>query len=135
MKKLITLLLPIVCFACHTTSNNYHASNTNSTEQVFIDGPGGLPGKCYSKMKLQNELVFTEILCHPQITKKVIAQIQTDLVRLNYTIDENEIAKSQFGETTKAGIKDFQIKNDMAYGNLDWATINRLNLKEGSVTN
>ena len=45
------------------------------------------------------------------------------------------MAKSQLGETTKAGIKDFQIKNDMAYGALDWATVNRLNLKQVIVSN
>jgi len=134
MKKLITLLLPLVCFACHTP-NNFHASNTNTTEQVFMEGNAGLPGKCYTKLKVQNELRYTEVICAGRITKKLIAQIQTDLVKLNYTIDENEMTKSELGETTKAGIKDFQIKNDMAYGALDWATVNRLNLKQVNVSN
>jgi len=130
MKNL--LFLSFLLVACNTsknsTSNNSISGNGNSTEQIFMAGPGGLPGKCYAKMILDNETRFTEIICRPQITKKLIKQIQSDLVRLKYQIDSDEIEKGNLGSTTKNAIKSFQQKQNMAYGNLDWATVNRLNI-------
>ena len=77
---------------------------------------------------LRNATVWAEIICQNQIGKGLIKQIQTDLVRLNYVLVRDEIYKVKFGKSTKQAIKDFQLKNGMAYGALDWATVNRLKI-------
>jgi len=128
MEKVLLLMVSLVFLACNTTKKNFH--DPNSTKQVFISNQAnGLPGKCYQKMKLQTELVFAEVLCQSEINKRLIEQVQVELMRLNYRINESELSKTQLGETSKQAIKDFQIKNDLAYGGLDWATINMLKTK------
>lgn len=118
--------LPLFLIACGTSSGLSIQENT-STEQVFIAGQGNsLPGKCYLKMKKGTETLFTEVICHSKITKRLISEIQADLVRLAYHIDAVEIEKTTLGTTTTEAIKSFQQNNNMAYGGLDWATVNRL---------
>lgn len=127
MKHLIFLSFLFV--ACGTTNNslNTNTSFSNSIEQIFISGPGnGSSGKCYVKTKPGNNSPYLEVLCAAQITRGIVQQIQTDLVRLNYEIESSEISKSKIGSTTKLAIKEFQNKNNMASVGLDWATINRL---------
>ncbi len=127
MKQGILLAFILILCACGTTKNNQGLAHSNSTEQIFVDNQGkGLPGKCYQKMMLENVRRWTEVICEKDIKKGLIRQVQTDLVRLNYEIDGEEVAKAQFGKSTKLAIKEFQIKNRMAYGGLDWATVNRL---------
>jgi len=127
MKNLLLLILTTCLIGC-STSNNSISKNANSIEQVFMTGSQGLPGKCYAKMILGDETRFTEIICRPQLSKKLIKQIQSDLVRLKYPIDSDELESGKLGSTTKAAIKSFQQKQKMAYGNLDWATVNRLKI-------
>lgn len=126
----LLLFLTLFLFACGTTNSGLSQRGNGSTEQVFVAGPGSgqLPGKCYVKTRLGNETPWTETICSNQITKRLIKQIQADLVRLNYEIEDTEIAKAELGPTTKASIKAFQQKHNMAYGALDWATVNRLKL-------
>ncbi len=125
--KQFTLLFFLLIVACSTSKNNSTKLNSASTEQVFVaNQTNGLPGKCYQKMMLESERVWTEVLCQNKITKGIIRQIQADLTRLGYEIQDTETTKANFGITTKAAVKEFQIKNKMAFGGLDWATINRL---------
>ena len=86
----------------------------------------GAPGKCYAKMMLNTTLVWVEILCPSEINKNLARGLHADLTRLNYDISSEELASETIGTTTKAAVKEFQIKNGMAAGNFDWATINRL---------
>ena len=128
MKRLIFLSFFLV--SCGTTTKTPSTSNSLIIEQIFIsDQTKGLPGKCYTKMKLNEDVVWTEILCVSRITKGVVSQIQTDLMRLNYEIEPSELSKAQLGSSSKEALKDFQKSNNMAYGGLDWATINRLRNK------
>ena len=121
------IFLSFVFLACGSTNNTQNLKNAYTTEQTFIvDQTRGLPGQCYQKMTLNNEIFWTEVLCGSQITKTLVKQIQTDLLRLNYKIDSGEISMTQLGNTTKQAIKEFQLKNNMAFGGLDWATINKL---------
>jgi len=127
MKHVILLSFVIIAFGCGITKSGSSQYNSNSTEQIFISKKGNGPGgKCYSKMMLGTETVWTEVVCQRQFSKGLIKQIQSDLVRLNYVLAGNEISKAKYGKTTRQAIKDFQIKNNMAYGGLDWATVNRL---------
>jgi len=127
MKLTILLSFSLIIFSCGGTKNIVNQNKSNNAGQIFITNQAnGLPGKCYQKMMLNNETVWTETLCQNQITKELVTKIQIDLVRLNYKLEEQEIAKGQFGNTTKQAIKDFQQNNNMAYGGLDWATINKL---------
>jgi len=121
------VLLILLCAACTTTNKRMSSSPTDSTEQVFIfDKTSGLPGKCYTQMKYGRETRMVETLCPKDINKTLIKEIQVNLVRRMYLIDKIELEKSILGETTKESLKDFQYKNKMAYGGLDWATINKL---------
>lgn len=127
--KTFYILLPLLIVACSSSRKLESIKHNGITEQIFTDGPGqGKPGKCYAKMMLNKSAVWTEILCLKELTKEIIEQIQRDLVRLHYKISEDEFAKSQMGDATRKAITDFQMKNNMAYGGLDWATINRLKL-------
>ncbi len=125
LKQAIFLFLFFV--SCGTTKKSQNLENSHSTEQVFISNQTeGLPGKCYQKMMLNNEALWTEVLCQNEISKGLIKQIQTNLIALNYEIAREEISNTELGSTTKQAIKDFQINNNMAYGGLDWVTINKL---------
>jgi len=130
MKSGILLSLIFVLCACGTTKNGSSPHRSNSTEQIFVVDKGrGIPSKCYSKMMLDNVPRWTEVICQRDYSKGLIRQLHADLTRLNYVVDEEEIAKVKFGNTTKKAIKDFQIKNKMAWGSLDWATVNRLKIQ------
>lgn len=125
MKHLI--ILSLLFIACGTTNSGTSQYSSSSTEQIFVaDQNKGSGGKCYSKMARGNDRLWTQVICQKDITKGLIAQIQADLVRLGYEVDSMEVSKSKFGSTTKKAIKAFQIKNNMAYGGIDWATVNRL---------
>ena len=124
---LCAILLSVLIVACTTTKGQVITKNPGTMEQVFISGQNsGLPGKCYSKFKKDTDVIWTERICENQISKNLISQVQSDLQRMNYTIDANEIAEYIIGSTTKQAIRDYQMKNSMAYGGLDWATVNRL---------
>lgn len=125
MKYLFIILTFLVAYLAPTPLTGQAEINQNG--QVFIKNQtDGLPGKCYSKMMLNENTVWTEILCPAEISKKLIRQIQTDLIRLKFPLDTEELSKSKLGATTKKAIKDFQKANGLAYGNLDWGTINSL---------
>lgn len=122
------LFLSLVLLSCGTSKITKTPSYNNTVEQVFIvDQTKGLPGKCYSQTKKGEEFRWTEVICDNLITKELIAQIQQDLRKLGYEIDDEEFKTSNFGSTTRFSIVDFQKKNDMNYGGIDWATVNRLN--------
>lgn len=122
------IILSIVLFSCGTHKIAKTPSYNTTTEQVFIeDQTKGLPGKCYSQTKKGEEFRWTEVICDNYITNELIAQIQKDLRRLGFEIEEEEFSTSTFGSTTRFSIVDFQKQNDMNYGGIDWATVNRLN--------
>lgn len=126
--KFIILIICLSCLSCGTATMITESST--STKQVFIPSQeAGLPGKCYSKMKLNNELKWAEIICENEISKSLINTVQSNLQRLGYKISQDEISKHVIGSETKAAIKNFQISNKMAYGALDWATVNRLKIQ------
>ncbi|GEM_PF-5649779 len=88
--------------------------------------PNTKPGKCYQKVTHNEFLVWSEVLCETEITKELINEIHENLIRLSYSVDQNEVSYGKLGASTKAALRAFQLDNDMAYGGLDWNTIKRL---------
>ncbi len=126
------LLIPLFFSAC-TASNKTTQSWPTNTEQIYLDTPSnetpqGLPGKCYTNMRLNREFRWVETICPMDINKALIKQLQLDLQRRGYNIAQTENNQVTFGDTTKAALKSFQIENKMAHGGLDWATVNKLKL-------
>ena len=134
MKYLLPLVLLLsACSPTNTTKTKSQNRPTN-TEQIYLDTPTdqtptGLPGICYTKLKLNREFRWTETICPNSINKSLIKQLQLDLQRLGYAIDDSERSTGKLGATTKSAIKDFQLKNNIAYGGLDWATVNRISME------
>ncbi len=125
MKNIILITLLFV--SCKITNNKLIQNNNNTEKQVFISNQkDGLPGKCYQKMMLNGQTMWTEVLCGHEITKNLVKQLQSGLVSLGFQINNEELTKSKMGESTKSALKQFQQKNKLAFGGLDWATINRI---------
>ncbi len=124
MKHLCLLLV----FISACTSSRTQFAQNSITEQIFIQHvpEDSLPGKCYARSKQGDAIRWIEVICQNQITKQFIAQLQNDLVRHGYTIESEEIEKKNTGPSTVASLIQFQKDQNLAYGNLDWATVNRL---------
>jgi len=139
MKNILILsLLLLSCGSSRTTVNNARPLKVFTPEEI-LDGKnkGGSPdrpqnaepGKCYAKVTHNGFLVWSEILCASQITKGLVQQIHSDLLRLGYSVSDDELASGKYGESTMQGLKAFQIDNNMAYGGLTQETIDRLKSK------
>lgn len=82
------------------------------------------PGKCFAKCAGHHEWV--EIVCDHNVTKKLIIQICSDLVRLGYYIEKEEIEKGVFGPTTKQALHTFQEDYKLPVGSINLITLNKL---------
>lgn len=119
-KILFVLCLFASCSVAQTTTKN----NDRNQSQIFIENQSaGEPGKCYTKMKHDGKLKWAEVICAKDITKRMIKEIQTNLLELNYTIDQEELKKVKIGPDTKNAINQFQQANNLAHGALDRATV------------
>ncbi len=129
MKNIYFLALLLI--SCHPTYTNIQAENF-TREQVFLNDldKKSTENRCFAKMMLNGVPTWTQVICELDITPHLITQIQTGLLDHGYTINEKEYKERKFGKTTKEAMIEFQISNNLAYGGIDWATINRLRFKE-----
>lgn len=125
MKKIICAVLLCCCVAVVSAQRKINVDKLAKDQIKITDQRQGLPGKCYTKMKTpEGELGWFEVICAGE--HKYTKVVQEGLMKLGYIIDESEIKKHDFGETTKHAIIQFQQDQKMAYGGLDEATIRRI---------
>jgi hypothetical protein len=123
-RRFITLISLILC-SCSTSK--LVTEEPIQSEQIFItEMSNSEPGKCYARRKNVNDAQWHEVLCESEITITLINEIQRNLHMLGYQIDQSEIKEGKMGNTTKIGIKNFQLKNGLEICSIDWATINLL---------
>lgn len=128
-----TIIMVLFLASCGSTNYKTVKSIPTTKDQVFItDQTKGLPGKCYQKMMLEGQAKWTEVLCQNEITKGLIQKIQTELIEIGYSIHDEELSSRRLGASTKGAIIQFQKRNNLACGGIDWATINML---KDTVTN
>jgi len=130
---LILLCFSIIIFSCSSSKVVINNAQQSTIEQIFLSPVTGKTppaaaqsGKCYSQSTRENELRWTEAICDAQLSKAVITQIQDNLIRLKYTIYASEIADRKLWKSNKEAIKQFQIDEGLAFGAVDWATVNLL---------
>lgn len=120
----ILFIVSLAYTSCKTISGREFNPQQFSTEQVFHDKSKiTTPGACYAKVESGKWL---KILCQKEVTKSLINQIQSDLQRIGFAIDQKEISDGKIGQSTKAAMTSFQKEQGMIACALDWATINRL---------